>query len=71
LETEFIFVLILVEQFGTVWNNLEQFGTIWNFFDKNVQILSARVLKVSIMKNQNKNVIFSFLISCSASRFCK
>ena len=33
-------------------------GTIWHFFDKNVQILLARVLKVSKLKRQNKNVNF-------------
>ena len=48
-------------------------GTIWHFFDKNVQILSARVLKVSMIKKQNKDVklFFSLLNSSSASGFWK
>ena len=33
-------------------------GSIWQFFDKNVQILSARVLKVSRIKKKRKNVFF-------------
>ena len=41
-------------------------GTISHYFDNNVQILSARFFKLSIIKKQNKNVNFFYHFQINA-----
>jgi len=64
----FIYWILFVDQNRT---NLKigPGGNIWHFFDTNVQILSARVFKVSKRKKQINNYFFSFLLSNSFNVF--